>query len=124
MEEHRPSRKVVGTLRELIGELSTGSRDFTRLWASHDVRSLHGGIKRLRHPVVGDLTLTYQSAELANPGRPARLLNIYTAEPGSLDEDQVKVLASWAARGRGCRGSGFPAHRRLNSRSRTTHLRR
>jgi transcriptional regulator with XRE-family HTH domain len=84
-------------LRELIGELSTGSREFTTMWAAHDVRTRHEGIKRLQHPVVGFLELTYQSAELADPSGAARNLNLYTAEPGTPHEDRIKVLASWAA---------------------------
>lgn len=84
-------------LRELVGELSTVSTDFRALWASHDVRTRHEGIKRLQHPVVGHLELTYQSAELANPSRAARGLNIYTAEPGTTNEERMKLLASWAA---------------------------
>lgn len=84
-------------LRQLIGELSTSSAEFADLWASHDVRSLHEGVKRLQHPVVGFIELTYQSAELSNPGRAARQLNLYTAEPGTPHEDRLRVLASWAA---------------------------
>ena len=84
-------------LRELIGELSTHSHDFTRLWSSHDVRTRHEGIKRLQHPVVGYIELTYQSAELADPTRAARNLNLYTAEPGTPHEDRLKLLTSWAA---------------------------
>lgn len=84
-------------LRELIGELSTQSHDFTRLWSSHDVRSLHEGIKRLQHPVVGYIELTYQSAELGDPTRAARNLNLYTAEPATPHEDRLKLLTSWAA---------------------------
>jgi transcriptional regulator with XRE-family HTH domain len=83
-------------LRELIGELSTRSPEFTALWASHDVRTRHEGIKRLNHPVVGFIELTYQSAEL-DPAKAARYLNLYTAEPGSPHEDRLKVLASWGA---------------------------
>lgn len=84
-------------LRELIGELSTRSRDFTRLWSSHDVRMRHEGVKLLQHPLVGYLELTYQSAELADPTRAARSLNLYTAEPGSPHEERIRLLASWAA---------------------------
>lgn len=83
-------------LRELIGELSTSSPDFTRLWAAHDVRTLHEGVKLLQHPVVGRLELTYQSAELAARTGPARYLNIYTAEPATVHEESLKVLSSWA----------------------------
>lgn len=84
-------------LRELIGELSTSSHEFTRLWSSHDVRTRHEGIKRLQHPVVGFIELTYQSAELVNPSHAARSLNLYTAEPGTPHEDRLKLLTSWAA---------------------------
>lgn len=84
-------------LRELIGELSTHSREFTTLWAAHDVRTRHEGIKPLQHPVVGFIELTYRTAELGDPSNSARTLNIYTAEPGTPNEDRLKVLASWAA---------------------------
>ena len=84
-------------LRELVGDLSTVSPEFRTLWASHDVRSRHEGVKRLQHPVVGYLELTYQSADLANPARAARSLNIYTAEPGTSHEQNLQLLASWSA---------------------------
>ncbi|MFE4771547.1 hypothetical protein [Streptomyces sp. NPDC056713] len=48
-------------LRELIGELSTLSPKFRSRWAAHDVRIRHDGIKRLWHPEVGELELSYQS---------------------------------------------------------------
>ncbi|WP_241965108.1 hypothetical protein [Microbacterium telephonicum] len=84
-------------LQNLIGELSSHSREFSGLWAAHDVRSRHEGIKRLQHPIVGFIELTYQSAELADTTRAARNLNLYTAEPGTPHEDRMKVLTSWAA---------------------------
>lgn len=84
-------------LRELVGELSTVSTEFRTLWAAHDVRSRHEGVKRLQHPVVGYLELTYQSVELANPTRAARSLNVYTAEPGTVHEHNLQLLASWSA---------------------------
>jgi hypothetical protein len=37
--------------------------------AAHDVRLPRNGVKRLHHPVVGDLELTYEGLELpADPG--------------------------------------------------------
>ncbi|MET9849136.1 hypothetical protein ACFZC6_26005 [Streptomyces ossamyceticus] len=45
------------SLRELVGELSTPSPDFRAMWAAHDVRIRHEGVKRLRHPEVGGLEL-------------------------------------------------------------------
>ncbi|MCX4869396.1 helix-turn-helix transcriptional regulator [Streptomyces sp. NBC_01005] len=84
-------------LRELIGELSTLSADFRTMWAAHDVRIRHEGIKRLQHPEVGPLELTYQSLDLPVSQRAVHDLSLYTAEPGSTSEDHLKLLASLAA---------------------------
>ena len=84
-------------LRELIGELSTLSPEFRSHWAAHDVLIHHDGIKRLQHPDVGHLELTFQSLDLPLPGRAVHDLVIYTAEPGTASEDRLKLLASWAA---------------------------
>ncbi|AHH21015.1 putative DNA-binding protein [Nocardia nova SH22a] len=84
-------------LRELVGELSTLSPEFRRLWAAHDVLIRHDGIKRLQHPDVGHLELTFQDFDLPLPGRAVHNLITYTAEPGTASEDRLKLLASWAA---------------------------
>ena len=47
-------------LTDLVGELSTRSDDFRTRWAAHNVRAHQTGTKRYHHPVVGDLTLTYE----------------------------------------------------------------
>ncbi|MGP4102563.1 MmyB family transcriptional regulator [Nonomuraea sp. KM90] len=82
-------------LIELVGELSTRSEIFRQRWASHDVRFHRSGRKRLRHPVVGQLDLDFESMEL--PSEPGLTLNVYTATPGSPTADGLKMLASWAA---------------------------
>lgn len=82
-------------LQDLVGELSTRSEEFRRRWGAHDVRRHSTGVKSFHHPVVGDLTLTYQVAELV--GEPGLSLTIYTAEPGSASESNLRLLASWAA---------------------------
>ena len=82
-------------LTDLVGELSTRSERFRTLWAAHNVRYHRSGVKRLRHPVVGDLELTYEAFEL--PADPGLTLSTYTAEPGSPSADALRVLASWAA---------------------------
>jgi transcriptional regulator with XRE-family HTH domain len=46
-------------LSDLIGELSARSDEFRRRWAAHHVRLHRTGVKRLHHPVVGDLILAY-----------------------------------------------------------------
>jgi len=80
-------------LTDLIGELSTRSDRFRTLWARHDVKLHRSGSKRLHHPVVGPLTLTYEAFDL--PGEPGQRINIYTAEPGTPDAETLGLLASW-----------------------------
>jgi transcriptional regulator with XRE-family HTH domain len=82
-------------LQELVGELSTRSETFRRLWADHNVRTHGAGTKRFNHPVVGELTLAYE--ELAITAEPGLVLMVYTAEPGSPSADRLRLLASWAA---------------------------
>lgn len=82
-------------LHDLVGELSTRSEQFRRLWSSHNVR-LHGaGIKHFHHTVVGNLELAYESVDMiADPGLS---LTIYAAEPASPTAHALDLLASWAA---------------------------
>jgi transcriptional regulator with XRE-family HTH domain len=81
-------------LADLIGELSTRSDEFRVRWAAHDVRIHTTGVKRLHHPVVGDLELSFESFAMA--GDPGQSLLTYTAEPGSRSQDALNLLASWA----------------------------
>ncbi|MWB98183.1 helix-turn-helix transcriptional regulator [Agromyces seonyuensis] len=82
-------------LIRLVGELSTQSDDFRRQWASRDVKFHRSGLKRLRHPVVGDLDLNFESMELSS--EPGLYLNVYSAPEGSPSADGLRLLASWAA---------------------------
>jgi transcriptional regulator with XRE-family HTH domain len=82
-------------LIKLVGELSTRSELFRQRWASHDVQFHRSGQKRLRHPVVGQLDLNYESMELTSA--PGLHLNVYTAPAGTPTADALKLLASWAA---------------------------
>lgn len=82
-------------LHDLIGELSTRSQEFRRLWSSHDVRHHGAGAKVFRHPVVGEMTIAYEGLEMA--AEPGLTLTIYTAETGSPSEEAMRLLASWAA---------------------------
>jgi transcriptional regulator with XRE-family HTH domain len=82
-------------LSDLVGELSTRSELFRKLWAAHNVRSHDTGLKRFNHPIVGELDLTFESMELvADPGL---MMTVYTAEPGSRSEEALNLLASWSA---------------------------
>ncbi|MFC8045836.1 helix-turn-helix transcriptional regulator [Nocardia sp. NPDC057353] len=84
-------------LQDLVGELSTRSETFRRLWAAHDVRTHGAGTKRFHHPEVGDLVLAYE--ELAITAEPGLALLVYTAEPGSPSAERLRILASWAGAG-------------------------
>jgi hypothetical protein len=82
-------------LSDLVGELATQSSEFRTLWAAHDVRFHNAAVKHLVHPVVGDLTLTFNRLDLA--GGDGLTIFTYAAEPGSPSEDALKLLGSWAA---------------------------
>ncbi|WP_324787345.1 helix-turn-helix transcriptional regulator [Streptomyces sp. H51] len=82
-------------LSSLVGELSVKSEEFRRLWAMHDVKEKGYGVKNLRHPLVGDLTLSYESFRLADDAE--QVLVTYHAEPGSPSAEALRLLGSWAA---------------------------
>jgi transcriptional regulator with XRE-family HTH domain len=81
-------------LSDLVGELSTRSDLFRRLWGAHDVREHRTGVKSIHHPVVGDLDLTYQAMDLSSD-RGLQML-VFSAEPGSASHDGLQLLANWA----------------------------
>jgi transcriptional regulator with XRE-family HTH domain len=82
-------------LSDLVGELSTRSAEFRTRWAAHNVRFHRTGTKRLHHPVVGDLDLSYETMELAADA--GLNLTVYTAEAGSASQQALDILASWTA---------------------------
>jgi len=82
--------------QDLVGELSAVSPEFRTRWAAHNILIHCHGIKIYRHPDVGQLSLTCQSMKLPLADQEAELMCV-TAEPGSAAEDQLKLLASWAA---------------------------
>jgi hypothetical protein len=104
----RVANEVVATLRseagrdpydrglsDLVGELSTQSETSRTRWAAHNVRFHDAGVKRIQHPVVGDLTLTYETMELSADA--GLTVAVHTAEPGSRSEEALNLLGSWAA---------------------------
>ncbi len=82
-------------LSDLVGELATQSHEFRTRWATHNVRFHNSGIKHFHHPVVGELSLSFNRLDLA--ADPGLTLFTYAAEPGSRSEDALKLLGSWAA---------------------------
>jgi hypothetical protein len=52
-------------------------------------------VKRIHHPVVGELSLDLEAMELsADDGL---TLSDYTAEPGSRSQEGLTLLGSWSA---------------------------
>ncbi|MCQ6270133.1 helix-turn-helix transcriptional regulator [Pseudarthrobacter sp. R1] len=82
-------------LSDLVGELSTRSDLFPKLWGAHDVREHRTGIKSVHHPIVGDLDLHYLGLDLASDHSLQML--VFSAEPGSASHDGLQLLANWAA---------------------------
>jgi transcriptional regulator with XRE-family HTH domain len=82
-------------LTDLVGELSTRSEEFRVRWAAHNVKFHRTGAKRVHHPLVGEITLSYEALELA--ADEGQRLNIYTTEPASPSDDRLKLLASWVS---------------------------
>jgi transcriptional regulator with XRE-family HTH domain len=82
-------------LSDLVGQLSTRIEEFRVRWATHDVKFHRTGTKQFHHPLVGDLTLVFESLEL--PADPGLSLLTYTAEPGSASEQALDELARWGA---------------------------
>jgi transcriptional regulator with XRE-family HTH domain len=82
-------------LTDLIGELSTRSDAFLVRWAAHNVKLHRTGVKRIYHPLVGEITLAYEGLEL--PGDPGQMILVYSAEPASPSEQALNLLGSWTA---------------------------
>lgn len=79
----------------LVTELRQHSREFDQWWEQHRVHQRTHGSKRLRHPVVGDLTVEYETLTL--PGDPDTALYVYTTEAESPSRRAIELLASWTA---------------------------
>jgi transcriptional regulator with XRE-family HTH domain len=82
-------------LSDLIGELSVYSPEFARLWANHVVRPCSVLVVPLRHPHVGEMTVTQQA--LGSVSSPQQVLVVATAAPASPSQQALRMLASLAA---------------------------
>jgi transcriptional regulator with XRE-family HTH domain len=67
---------AAATLQPLVDELCQGSPDFARMWNGNDVRGFGEGVKRLRHPVLGEIALEYSA--FAVDGRPDLAMLVYS----------------------------------------------
>jgi transcriptional regulator with XRE-family HTH domain len=92
----------------LVEELSRENDTFRSMWARHDVADVTSGSRRFRHPVVGELTLSFEA--LAACDDCGQVLVIHSAEPGSPADTALKLLAAWAAPPRPVQGSSTPPY--------------
>ncbi|MFF6948120.1 helix-turn-helix domain-containing protein [Streptomyces iakyrus] len=82
-------------LAALVQTLSARDAQFRRWWAEHDVAMRDKGTKKLRHPVVGELTLDWNTLTCGTD--PEQHIIVWNAEPGSPSHDALRLLASWTA---------------------------
>jgi transcriptional regulator with XRE-family HTH domain len=82
-------------LSDLVGELATRSEAFRSHWAAHNVRFHATAVKHFHHPVVGELSLSFNRLDVAADH--GLTLFVYAVEPGSRSEEALNLLGSWAA---------------------------
>lgn len=79
----------------LIGELATRSEDFRTWWGGHTVRTHNSGSKRINHPLVGEMTVSFETLVL--PSTKGVVIVTYLAEPGTPSADALNLLKSLTA---------------------------
>ncbi|GAB3978948.1 helix-turn-helix transcriptional regulator [Actinoallomurus acanthiterrae] len=85
-------------LAELVEELSVHSREFRAMWAAGDVMVCERGLKRFRHPAVGELRLRYETLHVpASDGQPGQQLYVHLPEQGGDAETALRLLEAWIA---------------------------
>ncbi|MGW1201946.1 helix-turn-helix domain-containing protein [Streptomyces cyaneofuscatus] len=80
-------------LSELVGELSNKDPHFRQWWAAHNVAAQTTGVKNIRHPLVGELTLDWETLACATD--PYQQVVVWTAAPHSTSHEGLAFLASW-----------------------------
>lgn len=78
----------------LVDELSTASDDFGKWWNEHRVYQRTHGTKRLRHPIVGRMSVDYETFMM--PGDPDQTLFVFTTEAGTPSREAMDLLISWS----------------------------
>ncbi|MFE3074406.1 helix-turn-helix domain-containing protein [Streptomyces sp. NPDC059247] len=92
-------------LTRIVGELSLRDEDFRAWWAGQQLSGKYRGVKRYRHPLVGDLDLDCDTWN--SPDGTGQRLMLLTAEAGTPSADALRVLTSWTAPRR---DGGEPGH--------------
>jgi transcriptional regulator with XRE-family HTH domain len=81
---------AVSEVSELVDELCKLSPEFEALWRDNDVHAHGEGAKRLRHPVLGPITLEYSA--FAVDGRPDLSMVVYNPVT-TADAHRIRSLA-------------------------------
>ena len=82
---------AVSEVAELVDELCKRSPEFEALWRDNNVH-VHGeGVKRLRHPILGQITMEYSA--FAVDGRPDLGMIVYNPATRS-DADLIRSLVT------------------------------
>jgi len=89
---YSPAHPEVATL---VRRLYARSPRFAELWDDQTVKGLTEVSKRIHHPAVGLLHLSYQTFDVREA--PGLQLTVATAEPGSPSEDALALLGSMEA---------------------------
>ncbi|MET9231985.1 helix-turn-helix transcriptional regulator [Lentzea sp. NPDC003310] len=93
-------------LSRLVGDLSTRSDEFARMWADYRLSEHRHGVKRFFHEAVGELKLNWQTLRL--PDAQGQTVVVYTADTGSPSEEKLRLLSSWTAQSAGGRLDDHP----------------
>lgn len=79
--------------QDLVTELREQSTEFDRWWQQHRVHQRTHGSKRLLHPLVGEITVQYETFTL--PGDSEAAVFLYSTEAGSPSRHALDLLTSW-----------------------------
>ncbi|MEU5048897.1 helix-turn-helix transcriptional regulator [Streptomyces sp. NPDC021096] len=86
-------------LSALVTELSERSTEFRRIWATGEIVMCGAGRKRLRHPLVGLLTLDFETLHVpAAPGETGLVVHVFSAEENSREAAALARLSTAAKR--------------------------
>jgi transcriptional regulator with XRE-family HTH domain len=81
-------------IETLVEELCRLSPEFAAMWRDNDVRAYGGGVKQLRHPKLGVISMEYSA--FAVDGRPELSMVVYNP---ATPEDAQRVKSLLAAKG-------------------------
>jgi transcriptional regulator with XRE-family HTH domain len=78
-------------VERLVEELSAASPEFAAMWRDNNVQSHGDGVKQLRHPLLGPITMEYSS--FAVDGRPDLSLIVYNPATAA-DRERIEGLVA------------------------------